>query len=272
MRMIMTADEAREAHGIEVRQDAVVLCGPPRALRGPVMLANDTDAEVFVQQVPVKTDGKGAAPAPLAAPHLMVRARLQPRQVRAHQILLTLDPHTPPGTYESTITVADAEKPVRLIVQPKRVVSITPESLDLTGTEPGTTHQAQVLFANGGNVDVAVPSVRHNTALDMDLICRNVSFAVRDHGGKGMMPMLDALARGVRDDMANWVDIKVAEAGQVVRPGESVLLHVSLSLPDDIKPDRHYRGEVRIYDRLLTYTITPSPVPSRRKRRDKEAS
>ena len=53
----------------------------------------------------------------------------------------------------------------------------------------------------------------------MDLICRNLSLAVRTNGDEGIEKTLDAFTRGLKKDITDWVDISINEAGQVVAAG-----------------------------------------------------
>ena len=88
----------------------------------------------------------------------------------------------------------------------------------------------------------------------MDLICRNLSQAVRSNGDEGIEKTLDAFTRGLKKDIADWVNISLAEAGQVIQPGETVLLHLSIEIPHDVNKNYQYTGDIRIFDKEIHYT------------------
>ncbi|MEO6036826.1 MAG: hypothetical protein ABIQ93_00345, partial [Saprospiraceae bacterium] len=51
---------------------------------------------------------------------------------------------------------------------------------------------------------------------------------------------------------------EIAEAGQIIAPGETRLLHIVFTLPNTIRPEREYEGQIRLHNLSLYYTIHPA--------------
>ena len=90
-------------------------------------------------------------------------------------------------------------------------------------------------------------------------------------GKQGVTPTLDAFFAGLRHDKADWVEVKLAEEYQVVEIGQSLVLHLTLTLPRDVKELRRYGGSFRLFDQEITYTVIPAPVKKPRAKRAPKA-
>lgn len=261
MNVITCRGTSAPAKSVAAPADPIVLSGPPGAVRGLLELRNQTGEDVFVRDLalsPSKGEQARRFKA-LGIDRLAVQARLAPGESRAQHVQLALSRQTPPGTYESTISIGGKNVPMKLIVQPIVDVDLSPDSLYFVGIEPGKTHVAEVLLLNRGNVAVVVPSLRHTTTTDLDLVCRALSQAVRKHGEEGAEATLDAAFRNASADLAGWVTLSVDNAGSVVDAGGSALMRISATLPD-VDPKKMYEFDIRIYDELLPCLIVPEAV------------
>ncbi|MBK6731821.1 MAG: hypothetical protein IPG60_12955 [Bacteroidetes bacterium] len=167
-------------------------------------------------------------------------------------MLHQLDSTTPPGTYEMMMEIGGELKKAKLIVHENLDIQFTPDHLTLSGINAGAVHT---------HIPVTIPNIRHNTMLDMDIICRNLSNAVREKGTEGTEATLDSFVNGIKKDMADWVKISIKEAGEVIEPGKNILLHVQIELPKDLQEQRFYEGEIRIFNQLLKYQIVQNTTP-----------
>jgi len=228
-------------------ENEIILSGPPSSLRGPVMLHNATDQHLFVRELPMKNAQNADAVFP-------VHTTLKPREKKSKNLFYAVDPLTPAGTYEMNLQIGDETKKVTLIVHENLDVQLSPENIILEGIEPGLQHTKEILFSNKGNIALAIPAIKHNTLTDMDLICRNLSLAVRTSGDEGIEKTLDTFTKGLKKDITDWVDISITEAGQVVGPGQTILLHLNITLPADVNKNYHYTGDIRMFDQLIHYT------------------
>jgi hypothetical protein len=249
------------ASRLRSKQEELVVVGPPNMLTGTLHIENTSDEAVALQEIPLnrkmievttkkQVERNGS---------LRLMANLGAGESKIQKVFCSMDPDTTPGTYESEVALGSQKKKLTMIVQNHLSLSLNPGHFVLVGIEPGLKHTVQVQLVNDGNVPVEVPNLRHSTTLDMDFFCRNLSLALRESGDNGSQAFLDCFAKGLKRDMAGWLELSVAEAGDWVEPGASKLLHLTLALPRDIHLEREYTGDIRIYDILLSYIIIASP-------------
>jgi hypothetical protein len=55
--------------------------------------------------------------------------------------------------------------------------------------------------------------------------------------------------------MAGWAIVKLEESGRTLEPGESIQLHLTLTLPKNVDPGKDYFGTVRLWNKVLSYNI-----------------
>ena len=253
--MIRVTQKENHDH-IGFSNNEIILSGPPQSLRGKVVLQNSTDEHMFVRNVPMKNANNVEGVFP-------VHTRLRPREVISKNIHYTMDPQTPPGTYEINLQAGNEIKKATVIVHENLDIRLSPQNIVLEGIEPGARHTREILFTNNGNIAVALPNIKHNTLTDMDLICRNLSQAVRSNGDEGIEKTLDAFTRGLKKDIADWVNISLKETGQVIQPGQTILLHLTIELPADINKSYQYTGDIRIFDKEIHYTAINKASPGK---------
>lgn len=238
--------------------DEIILSGPPQALLGYVTIQNDHEEPLFVKEIPLqKSSSRSAVAIPQNA--LTFNSVLMGGEIRQHPLCLSMNPSTPPGTYRSAVEMDGVKKEVTVVIQENLEIELVPNQIVFFGAKPGEAVQKEILLVNKGNIPVIVPNIKHNTTVDMDLICRNLSLALRQDKECGMEETLDVLIRGMKNDVASWAEIAVKEAGQLVQPGTTLVLHISFTLPKDIQPTWLYEGDIRIVDQLLSYKIVPAP-------------
>jgi hypothetical protein len=237
-------------------QDRITLIGPPDSLTGVAVLRNTSDEHVSIRDAAPVSGGKSKG----LLQSLQIRSRFEANTEQAVSLSASLPSSLPPGEYDETVAIGGQPVPVRLVVQPRMRVEINPRSLHFVGTEPGTEHRAQLVLTNNGNIPVQVPSLRHATALDIDTLCSNLARAVREKGHEGSTATLDAFVKGIKKDMAGWFELGLDETWTIVEPGQALLLNLTVTLPDDIVVNRIYSGNFRLFDALIGYFVTPSPV------------
>jgi len=251
----VTAGESHEQ--VQSNSEEIILNGPPMHLTGNFTLENSTDEIIFIKELPL-TAGKSFGSILSAAANFPINTALMPGEIRNHFAWFSLNPQTPPGTYEAVVAVGGNEKKVKMIVQENVELELSPSKVSFTGVAPGLVHKTEVLLVNRGNVPVTVPDIKHSTTLDFDFLCRSFSKAIRDKGNEGFMATMDEVTRDIQKDMAGWLQINIAECGQQVKGGTSLLLHFSITLPEKINVRNDYYGDIRLIDDLmLSYKIIP---------------
>jgi hypothetical protein len=151
--------------------------------------------------------------------------------------------------------VGGTEKRVKMIVQPNIQIDVHPLTIQFTGVIPGESYYTQLSFTNSGNLPFKVPEIKHVNTFDEDFLCRALSFAIRQKGNEGFDATMDEFTRNVHREMADWAMIKIEESGRILEPGESIQLHLTLTLPKNVDANKDYFGTVRLWNKMLSYSI-----------------
>ena len=239
---------------LNIDADEIILNGPPNLLTGNIFISNSHDETLFIRDLPLSQSGEGSG-VPNMATSFKFTTSLKAGEGKMHRLRHQLPPTTPPGTYESTIQVGGTEKKVKLIVQPNIQIDVNPLTVHFTGVIPGESYHTQLSFTNSGNMPFKVPDVKHVNTFDEDYLCRALSLAIREKGGEGFNATMDEFTRNVHKDMADWAMIKIDESGQILQPGESIMLHLTLTLPKNVDPNKDYFGTVRLWNKSLSYNV-----------------
>jgi hypothetical protein len=239
---------------LHVQEEEIILNGPPSALAGNISISNRDEEALFIRGLPIFQSQQDSDTSAMPETLKLITS-LRPGEERMHRVSHNLPRTTPPGTYERIIRVGGKEKRLKLIVQPSIEIDMSPLDLHFNGVVPGGSYNAQISFANKGNMPFKLPDIKHVTTLDTDYLCRATSLAMREKGGEGFTAMMDELTRNIHRDMADWAIVRLEESGRIIAPGENIQLHFTLSLPKDVDPGRDYSGTVRVWDNMLSYHI-----------------
>lgn len=247
----------------------LVLIGPPRGMRGEFRVQNSTASKIIVRQPLLKrvaaastrTTGKAAAARAAAAlpGEAVVLRRIVVRagQTRPVPIALTLDPTTPPGTYEAQLDLEGEQRTVLMHVTEDVSFSIMPDELVLPN-RPGEKVQKQVVFTNDGNVPLSVRNIGP-VVLDEELAhCRALRGALDEVGDtmKNLDDFLVALGRRYKA-IYGTLALKVQNEKVTVAPGETRAVDLTITLPEKLEPRSRYTGYAAISNGTLTFTIVP---------------
>jgi hypothetical protein len=251
-------------------EQPLVLSGPPRGMRGEFRVQNSTASKIIVRQPLLKrvaaastrTTGKAAAAKAAAAALpaeavVLRRIVVRPGQSRPVPIALTLDPTTPPGTYEAQLDVEGEQRTVLMHVTEDVTFSITPDELVLPN-RPGEKVQKQVVFTNDGNVPLSVRTIGP-VVLDEELAhCRALRGALDEVGDtmKNLDDFLVALGKRYKTIYATLA-LKVQNEKVIVAPGETKAIDLTITLPEKLEPRSRYTGYAAISSGTLTFTIVP---------------
>ncbi|MBK7109847.1 MAG: hypothetical protein IPH61_12140 [Bacteroidetes bacterium] len=262
---MLRVDSKKFSKHVTCSENEIILSGPPDELAGYITLNNAMDESVFIKDIALhstdKSEKNRKASVPNMQNRIQINTALLPQSKKSFEMLHQLDSTTPPGNYEMMMEIGGELKKAKLIVHENLDIQFTPDHLTLSGINAGAVHTREINFVNQGNIPVTIPNIRHNTMLDMDIICRNLSNAVREKGTEGTEATLDSFVNGIKKDMADWVKISIKEAGEVIEPGKNILLHVQIELPKDLQEQRFYEGEIRIFNQLLKYQIVQNTAP-----------
>jgi hypothetical protein len=244
----------------------LVLVGPPSLIQGELNVQNLADRKVVVRR-PVlqpgglraglkrrgKMAGAGLQGDALPLRRIVVRAG----QSRHVPIALSLDPSTPPGTYQASLDVEGETKPVVVHVTEQVAFSMSPSEVVLPGRAGEKVHK-QVVFANTGNVPLSIRNIGV-VVLDEELAhCRALRGALADVGEtmKNLDDFIAALGRRYRAAYETLA-LKVQNDQTTVEPGETQVVDLTIALPGKLDARARYTGYAAISTGSLTFTIVP---------------
>jgi len=240
----------------------LVLTGPPRHVRGELLVRNPGDEKAIVRQPlmrPMTIAGRGKAKAlSLQEPAVTLRRIVvRARQDRRVPIALSLEPSTPPGTYHAELDVDGELREVVLHVTEDVAFTIEPSELVIPN-RPGEKVARQIIVSNQGNVAIAVKSIGP-IVLDDELVhCRALRGALADVG-KTMKTLDDFMvALGHRyHDLYDKLVLKVQNAPTTIEPGMTAAIDLTVTLPDKLETRSRYSAFAPISTQTLTFTLVP---------------
>lgn len=248
----VTSDAFHEK--LNTDNEELILNGPPSDLRGHISLHNASEDALSVKTLKVK-HAKEQENILGDSSHLRIGTRLKPGEKKLETITHELPLQTPPGVYESNLIIGGKERKIKMIVQPNIQVNINPYHFSFIGAEPNKKHTAQITITNVGNMLFTIPDVKHVAALDMDLICRALGFALRSKGGEGYEATLDELAKNVHRYLPDWAAAHIEEAGQSLEPGATKIIHLNITMPKNTDAGKDYTGSMRFWNKEISYEV-----------------
>jgi hypothetical protein len=210
---------------LSVVEDNILLAGSPGLLEGVISLRNNSAEPLRVKNVSCWLQmGKNRIPSSFPLQLLLAAG-----QTRVYSLNFQLDPQTKPGEYPALISVGHHEVPTRLLVEENQEIALAPQEIIIKKLKPGQSAQTKVRLHNLGNVPIEVPEARHRAMFDPFLISRKLGEALLEKGKEGAMPVLENFVQTLLQDIDFHLEMKIKEAKQVLAPGESLDLHLSIT-------------------------------------------
>jgi len=238
----------------------VVFIGAPSDCRAAVAVRNESDRRVKLRHLVVQVPELAPAQAELRS---RVRGRLEPRRETTCRARLQLDPTTPPGTYAATVRSGEGETEaeIRILESPRG--RMTPRRLELRGRS-GETLERSVLCENRGNVPFELPSATRVAVEEQSWLGGAAVTTLRSFEGEGLQELMDAVVRRATETLPGPLEIRIEHDGETeCSPGESRVLRLRLTLPEDLRLGRRYRGALDVGParlRLLIECTAQLPV------------
>ncbi|MBN9313661.1 MAG: hypothetical protein BGO40_01885 [Chryseobacterium sp. 39-10] len=231
-------------------QQEVILTGIPSAISGYMQVRNGLNETVKLRSISL-TDNAATT----TKTDLNISWKLQPGERRMQQLHFSLPPQTAPGEYVRYLEMGGKKQKVTMVVQPNVEVDIFPTSFTLQDTMPGTQHSVVFTLTNVGNLPFQIPEIKHIAALDMDYLCRAFGFAFRDKKAVSFTETLNAITNDIKKNLTEWASTKVREAGKIVNPGNSMLVHLDFAIPKNADASNDYSGNIRFWNIDLSFVI-----------------
>ena len=250
--LTVTAEAYHEK--LSIGDEEIILNGPPADLRGYILLSNKNEDALKVKTLSLVHDkNKGIAMG--GGLQLQLFCKLKPGEEKMENLLHRVHPQTAPGTYTSSVMAGGQLRKVKMVVQSNIEIDIYPSNFTFQETTPGKVHTAIFTLTNLGNMPFQVPDVKHVAALDMDFLCRAFGFGFRTKGAEGYMPTMDEITKNIQSNLADWAPGNVEEIGKIVAPGESLMIHLNITLPANSDPRKDYSGNIRFWDKDIAFVI-----------------
>ena len=205
--------------------DAVLLTGPPAALRGRASMANTSDQRIAVRGGDLHLDGLD----PVA---LSLGVVLPPGTESVVALGVDLGSATPPGTYEGSLEIGGLRRPA--VVRVEVVVDLDVRPDTVVAAEGRTP--VRLRLTNQGNIAIQLPPL--------------VRGRLVAHDADG-------------DDTALDAELRLESGHEVVAPGSETDLDVVIVVPSGLDPTRRHRALLPIGPADLEVTVLPwGPEPA----------
>jgi hypothetical protein len=148
------------------------------------------------------------------------------------------------------------ERPVRVVVQENMSAKLNPRGVELTDARPGMTYTQNVQLVNEGNIPFDISDPEISPTLNAHALIKNFTNITKEKSTEGFDSWINKVLKGVGQDLSA-VKINVKESGQTLQPGESVLLHITFSLANNIDLKQPFKGSISFHDKTLSFSIIP---------------
>jgi hypothetical protein len=238
--------------------------GPPRALTGTIPLVNSGTDKQKIRSVAVSAgDLLGAAGLPLR--EFSFYAKLHPGEQANISGKIMLDRRTRPGPHDIKITVGARTLPATVYVTEVVNLRMQPQQITILAGSP-SSYTRKFIFENEGNIDLPIGAQCEVPLFEpLDLTS---SMLIGLH--KADKASAESMVKGL---LREWSDLQagtlvINREPKILRPGEKAAIDVEFQLPPELKPIRHYRANLRLYNASLKLDIyTTAKVGSARKRK-----
>jgi hypothetical protein len=234
------------------REDArLVFTGPPDRLTGAIPLINTSADKQKLRALSVSAgDLQGAARMPLR--EFPISAKLYPGEQATVPGVIALDARTPPGRYDIQVTLGDKTLPATVYVA--EVVNLQMDPSEITILSGASrSHTRRIIAQNLGNVDLPTGAQCEAPVFDSFDLVSSMLIGLK----QADRTSAETMVKGFLDE---WADLQagtlvVKREPIILHPGQTIETDVEFVLPAELKPLRHYRANLQLYNVILTVDI-----------------
>ncbi len=225
--------------------------GPPKGLTGTIPLVNSGSEKQKIRSVAVNSDQLlGAARLPLR--QIPFYVRLYGGEQVSVPATLALDPQTPPGSYDLELTVGARTLAATAYVSEVVDLRLDPAQITILAGS-STSYTRTLVVENAGNV--SLPTGARCEAPIFDSFDLLSTFLIGLN--KGDRQSAESMAKAFLNE---WADLKAGmlvtkRKAMVLAPGQKLAVDIEFQLPADLKPLRHYRANLQLYNATLSVDI-----------------
>jgi len=225
--------------------------GPPSGLSGAIPLVNESDTKLKLRSVVLKSPTlKGAAKLPLGETPFF--AKLYPGEQASIPGTFSLDPSTPPGDYQFELTVGQRTLAADAHVEEVVNLRMSPSSITiLAGSE--TSYTRTFIAENAGNVDLPTGAQCEAPIFDSHDIASALVAGINESDKSSVEAMVKNILLHIGDLQAGTLITRRDPI--VLHPGQQLSVAVTFDLPPELKPLRHYRANLQLYNATLSVDI-----------------
>lgn len=240
--------------------EPLVLTGPPARLAGRLELRNPGSTRLVLRDAGIR-DPSGvlfAGQQQRAISPLVLR----PEQGRSVRLALTLDTTTPPGEYQVELDLAGQSRPAVLHITEVFSLTLRPSTI-VVSNQPGQAQRKRVVVTNTGNVAFTIGDFGEVELKDDLAWERAIRIAIEPWSSrpevdieKIVVAVLQEVRR--RDEPAG--SLVVSNAGSIgeVKPGETVVVDLDITVPEGLSRSSRYRGRAPLLTQDLEIVVVPS--------------
>lgn len=232
--------------------ETLVVAGPPHALCGQLQLRNDTGEKLKVRGFAVRDRAGDKSTRKLRAATMQAAARLRPGEQALVPMQLSVSGQTAPGVYQMEVEIGNRAVPVKAHVTEHVDFRMEPSAVTLLAGADRVIER-EFVAENAGNVPLPLGERCETPLLDsIDFIT-----ALREGLRKTVGVELKSRVEKILDEIGRvQVGSLVVHRERVtLRPGEQRQMTARFELPEDIKPSRHYRAVLELYNATLHVDI-----------------
>lgn len=225
--------------------------GPPGSLTGKLPLINTGTDKQKIRSVAIAAEKlQGAARMPLR--EVPFHARLYGGEQASVPATIQLDPQTPPGAYDFDVTVGERTLPATAYVSEVVDLRLDPVSITLLAGA-STSYTRTLVVENAGNVPL--PTGAQCEAPIFDSFDLYAALITGLH--KGDRTSAESMTRAFLNE---WADLQAGvlitkRKAMILAPGQKLAVDVEFNLPSTLKPLRHYRASLQLYNATLSLDI-----------------
>jgi hypothetical protein len=206
------------------------LFGPPNRLSftGPELGESDSCAVILPDSLQRYAEARAV---PLA---------VRTGRTGAKGLRMRLARTTPPGRYAAELQVSGKSYPLTLDVASAPRLRIFPLSADFEG-KSGETAEAEVNFANDGNVEITVPETVAVGIYDDHGIEAAFADTYRQDSDNAEV-LVGHWLRKLREGYGGLLKLQIVEGAGALEPGQQRVIKIATRLPKKLKPRHSYHG------------------------------
>jgi hypothetical protein len=225
--------------------------GPPSGLTGNIPLVNTGPDKQKIRTVAVNTE-KLQGPARLPLREFGLNARLYGGAQANVPAMIVLNSQTPPGKYDFEVAVGGRTLPATAYVSEVVDLRIEPKQITILAGL-GRSYTRRFIVENAGNVPLPTGAECETPIFDsFDLLS---SLVTGLH--KGDRTSAESMVKAFLNE---WADLQVGilitrRKPIVLHPAQKIAGDIEFQLPPNLKPLRHYRASLQLYNAILSVDI-----------------